>query len=203
MKLAFVHGENFRSNYDRENSIGYSPNMDKFIGKEYPNECFKQYNTFKYLFQSPDKKNSFYILNTSIGKIEDSKKEKFEQFLKDNQRDVVIFKGITDNLIYLEAKINNYNYSFYLDRNPTNNCQLCSILSFGNILSKVYNDKAQTFMPLFIKKLKNFTSKKIMFFDIKQSYVEKVNVLNPMVLENYTSTNNSQMCIGLINMTKF
>lgn len=108
---------------------------------------------------------------------------------------------------------------------PTGNCQLSSIRDFKNLLVSTYNwnrhyyqfykkDKLVKYVPINEKELLyNFfklvyaSTKKIVLIDLQDCYCDKIESLVDkkfiILKKRYVSTNNSKMCIYLINILGF
>lgn len=109
--------------------------------------------------------------------------------------------------VYLERIINDAKVrittTFFINKNPTNNCQLFSILSTEVLLAGCFN-----YEGLFkeaLKKICTYVSgKSLVIMDIRTTLVEQVKAsINNDAIEichNYTSTNGSLMTILMVRI---
>lgn len=94
---------------------------------------------------------------------------------------------------------NGYSGKFYYCVGPFMNCQNFSIAAFNQIL-EVCNDK-QTIELINLVKVK--VEKALLLIDINHSYINRVDKIfkeSVMFKNEYKSTNNSEMCMYMINL---
>lgn len=90
--------------------------------------------------------------------------------------------------------------NFQVYPQPTNNCQLACVASMDTLIRRSSDFVQQ------LREIYNLTSKRILLCDISQSLksnlYELINKDAIITETDYISTNNSKMCIILINLTK-
>lgn len=93
-----------------------------------------------------------------------------------------------------------YSPSFYISLGPTLNCQMCSIAWFNNLMSNSTNPRQQLY------EVHRKTLKRLAIVDFKQSLLPRINKIlkkdEIVQMNNYKSSNGSDMCLGIINISK-
>lgn len=108
---------------------------------------------------------------------------------------------------YQVITINTYS-TIYLSIGPTQNCQLMSLGSFQQALLLEGNKFKYDIKEIFRYIYNNIVAKKLIILDLKEgsyrnlfdTWCEENDVL--IMRERYKSTNNSNMCLYLINIQK-
>ena len=125
------------------------------------------------------------------------KSENFER-LPEN----LLLQGYGQFKIPLERQGSDIKYCpvFYASISPTLNCQMSSIAWFNNLINNSTNPRQQLY------EVHRKTSKRLAIVDFNQSLLPKVNEIfkkdEIVQMNNYKSSNGSDMCLGIINISK-
>ncbi len=102
-----------------------------------------------------------------------------------------------------------YSYTFDIFNGSFGNCQNLTINRFGNIINNITTYESLKCILEYLTNSKEFIGRKIIVADICKSKFEKlINIINSeeiinriFIMKNeYTSTNNSQMVLIMINV---
>lgn len=93
-----------------------------------------------------------------------------------------------------------YCSAFYVSMSPTLNCQMSSIAWFNNLIRNSTNPRQQLY------EVHRKTFKRLTLVDFNRSLLSKVNEIfkkdEIVQMNNYKSSNGSDMCLGIINISK-
>lgn len=90
---------------------------------------------------------------------------------------------------------NGYN-NFRIFRSPFGNCQLFSINSTNVILDRINSEQLYIF-----EKIKYLSANKVLaVVDVRKEYKKKVLRLKPIMINDYKSSNDSEMVMAIINI---
>lgn len=93
-----------------------------------------------------------------------------------------------------------YCLPFYVNVSPTLNCQTSSIAWFNNLIRKSTNPRQQLY------EVYRKTGKRLTIVDFNKFLLSRVNEIfkedEIVQMNNYKSSNGSDMCLGIINISK-
>ncbi len=116
--------------------------------------------------------------------------------------DIVPFRDFKadKSTIIPQYNVSHPKFNFQINTGITGNCQLCIVGNAQSMVNGCTNIKAQ------LKEVYKCTRKRIVLFDLKDSYIDKFNTLiekkHIISHTKYVSTNSSNMNIILINIEK-